>query len=199
MTDMSHKAQQPLLAVEEIPAVEPGWERWTRALGFGFVALVVIGLIGLLSYGLLNKGGEGGALKLNRDAPDFSLNLFSGGTFTLSENLGKPVVMNIWASWCDSCRDEAPVLEQGWWTFRDKGVVFVGVDVMDKREDALKFIEEFNVTYPNGPDESDIYFDYGTTGVPETFFINREGKIVMKFMGPMTSEQLSGFVEELLQ
>jgi len=161
----------------------------------------VLALVTLLAYGLLNKGGEGGAgvLRLGRDAPDFTLNLFEGGTFTLSEKGGKPVVVNIWASWCPSCREEAPVLEEGWRQFKDRGVIFVDVDWQDNREDALKFIEEFNITYPNGPDESNIYFDYGATGVPESFFINREGKIVLKFVGPMKPEQLSAFVEELLR
>jgi cytochrome c biogenesis protein CcmG/thiol:disulfide interchange protein DsbE len=91
------------------------------------------------------------------------------------------------------------VLEQGWRSYRDQGVTFVGVNVMDTRGDAEAFLEEFDITYPNGPDEGDIYFDYGTTGVPETFFINRDGVIVVKFFGPLSPEQLSALVEELLQ
>ena len=61
----------------------------------------------------------------------------------------------------------------------------------------LRFLREFDITYPNGPDENDIYFDYGATGIPETFFINRDGVIVLKFLGPLNAEQLSAFVEEL--
>jgi cytochrome c biogenesis protein CcmG/thiol:disulfide interchange protein DsbE len=90
-------------------------------------------------------------------------------------------------------------MEQGWRDFRDQGVIFVGVNVMDSRGDAEAFLEEFDVTYPNGPDESNIYFDYGATGTPETFFIDRDGVIVQKFMGPISAEQLSAYVEELLQ
>jgi cytochrome c biogenesis protein CcmG/thiol:disulfide interchange protein DsbE len=139
-----------------------------------------------------------GAASLNREAPDFTLNLFGGGTFTLSENHGQPVVMSIWASWCDSCRQEAADVEEVWRSFQDQGVIFVGVNVMDSRGDAEAFLEEFEITYPNGPDESDIYLYYGATGTPETFFINRDGVIVQKFMGPISAEQLSASVEDLL-
>jgi cytochrome c biogenesis protein CcmG/thiol:disulfide interchange protein DsbE len=192
--------EEGLTAAREERAVQPAWTRWTRRLGFAFVALVVLGLVTLLAYGLLNKSEAGiGALRLNRVAPDFTLNLFGGGSFTLSENRGKPVVMNIWASWCDSCREEAADLEQVWRSYRGEGVVFVGVDVLDNDGDAKKYLKEFDITYPNGPDESDVYFEYGVTGVPETFFINRDGVIVLKFAGPLEAETLSAFVEELLQ
>lgn len=197
---MSQEGERPGSAVEEKAARQPAWAAWTRALGFAFVALVVLALVTLLAYSLVNKGESGtGALRLNRDAPDFTLDLFEGGTFTLAENRGKPVVVNFWASWCDTCRDEAPVLEQGWRSFSDKGVVFVGVNVMDNRADALKFIEEFDVSYPNGPDKHNIYFKYGATGVPETFFIDRQGKIILRFVGPLNAEQLATFVGELLR
>ncbi|OGO09444.1 MAG: hypothetical protein A2Y61_04345 [Chloroflexi bacterium RBG_13_60_13] len=169
-------------------------------MGFAFVALVVLGLVALLGYGLLNKGeAKAGALRLNRVAPDFTLNLFGGGSFTLSENRGKPVVLNIWASWCDSCRDEAADFEQVWRSYRGEGVVFVGVNVQDNDGDAKKYLKEFDITYPNGPDESGINFEYGATGVPETFFIDRDGVIVLKYAGPLGAESLSAFVEELLQ
>jgi cytochrome c biogenesis protein CcmG/thiol:disulfide interchange protein DsbE len=183
---MSAEGERPAIALEAEPPLQ--------------LAFVVLAVVGLLAFGLLSEGGRGsGVLRMSREAPDFTLNLFDGGTFTLSENRGQPVVMNIWASWCHSCREEAPVLEQGWRSYRDQGVTFVGVNVMDTRGDAEAFLEEFDITYPNGPDEGDIYFDYGTTGVPETFFINRDGVIVVKFFGPLSPEQLSALVEELLQ
>jgi cytochrome c biogenesis protein CcmG/thiol:disulfide interchange protein DsbE len=138
-------------------------------------------------------------MRLNRDAPDFTLNLVDGGTFTLSENRGRPVVVNFWSAWCDSCRAEAPVLERGWRSFQDRGVIFVGINVMNDRSDAEAFIKDFDVTYANGPDESDIRFDYGTTGHPETFFINRDGVIILKYVGPLNDEQLFDSVEELLR
>ena len=197
---MSAEDERPTTVSEEETSLRPDGGRWTRGLGLALVALVVVALVSLLAFGLLNEGESGmGAASLDREAPDFTLNLFDGGTFTLSENRGQPVVMNIWASWCVSCRQEAADKEQGWRAFRDRGVIFVGVNVMDSRGDAEAFLEEFDITYPNGPDESDIYFDYGAMGTPETFFIDRDGVIVQKFMGPLNAEQLSASVEELLQ
>ncbi len=196
----SAEDERPAVALEAESPLQPTRRRWTRGLGVAPVAFVVLAVVGLLSFGLLSEGGRGsGVLRMSRGAPDFTLNLFDGGTFTLSEKRGQPVVMNIWASWCHSCREEAPVLEQGWRSYRDRGVKFVGVNVMDSRGDAEAFLEEFKITYPNGTDESDIYFDYGAVGVPETFFINRDGVIVLKFFGPLDAEQLSALVEELWQ
>jgi cytochrome c biogenesis protein CcmG/thiol:disulfide interchange protein DsbE len=184
---------------EEETSPPTGRGRWIAGLGFVFIVVVVAALVSLLAFGLHNEGeGEMGAASLNREAPDFTLNLFDGGTFTLSENRGRPVVVNIWASWCQSCQQEAADVEEGWRSFRDQGVVFIGVNVMDSRADAEAFLERFGITYPNGPDESDIYFQYGATGTPETFFIDRDGVIVQKFVGPLTAERLSALVEELL-
>ncbi len=196
---MSVGGERPTTVSGEETSARPDWSRWTRGLGFAFVALVIAMLVSLLAFGLVNEGESGtGSAMLNREAPDFTLNLFGGGTFTLSENRGRPVVMNIWASWCQSCRQEAADMEEGWRSYRDQGVIFVGVNVMDSRGDAEAFLEQFEITYPNGPDESDIYFHYGATGTPETFFINRDGVIVQKFVGPISAEQLSASVEELL-
>jgi cytochrome c biogenesis protein CcmG/thiol:disulfide interchange protein DsbE len=184
----------------EDTAPRSNWGRWTRGVVFAFVALVVAALVGLLAFGLLNKGEEGsGSSMLNREAPDFALSLFNGGTFTLSENRNQPVVMNIWASWCEPCWEEASVLEGSWRSFRDQGVIFVGVNVMDSRGDAEAFLKQFDVTYPNGPDESDIYLRYRATGTPETFFIDRDGVIVERFMGPLDADHLSTSVEDLLK
>jgi len=169
-----------------------------RNLSFAVVLAAVAALVFLLFYGLTDRGGA----TPRRPAPEFSVELFDasgGGTFTKADLTGRPAVVNFWASWCAPCEDEAPHLEQVWQEYKDRGVVFLGIAVDDDDDDAQAFIRKHGITYPNGPDESDIGLDFGRLGVPETFFIDREGQIVRQFMGPVNSEQLRAFLEELLE
>ncbi len=168
------------------------------------VFLGVVVLMALLGYGLVRLSSaapaspsEPIALRSGKQASDFSIKLFSGDGFRLSDQRGKVVVVNFWASWCPPCREEAPVLERAWQAYKDKGVVFVGVDVWDTEKDALSFIKEFGITYSNGPDPNgEIAIDYGLTGVPETWFIDREGRLVRRWTGALTDEQITAFIEE---
>ncbi|MCL5962742.1 MAG: TlpA family protein disulfide reductase [Chloroflexi bacterium] len=145
-------------------------------------------------------GSNGESTRALPDAGDFHLKLFDGGEVRLSELRGKPVVVNFWASWCPPCQDEAPVLEKAWRTYKDKGVVFLGVDVQDSESDARAFIKKYGLTYSNGPDDSRrILEDWMVTNIPTTFFINREGKILRKWVGPLNETQLSILVESLLK
>ena len=171
-----------------------------RMLGFGFVVAVVLALVLMLGYGLASKQGDTGSSLLAREAPDFTLELFDGNTLTLSDLRGQPVVVNFWASWCPTCREEAADLEKVWRDYKDRGVVFVGVNVSDERQDALDYIDEFEITYSNGPDHGkETYNAYGVTGFPETFFVNSQGIVVRKFVGPVDQQTLAAFVEDLLK
>lgn len=147
----------------------------------------------------LSKSSSLGYLQ-GATAPDFTFTLFDGTKLTLSNLRGKPVVLNFWASWCPPCREEAPALEKGWEVYKDKGVQFLGVDIQDTEKDARAFMKEFGITYPNGQDTGNgISTSYGITGVPETFFISKEGKITRHWIGPIEEKQLSSFIESLLQ
>ena len=171
-----------------------------RMLGFAFVVAVVLALVLMLGYGLASKQGNTGNSLLAHEAPNFTLELFDGNTVTLSDLRGQPVVVNFWASWCPTCREEAADLENVWRDYKGRGVVFVGVNVSDARQDALGYVKEFDITYSNGPDPGKkIYDAYGVTGFPETFFVNRQGIIVRKYVGPLDEQTLAAFLEELLQ
>ena len=144
--------------------------------------------------------GASGAARVSLPAADFALPLFSGGEITLASLKGKPVVINFWSSWCPPCRDEAPTLEKTWRLYRERGVTFLGVDIQDKEEDALAFVEEYDITYPNGRDlNGRITIDYGVSGIPITFFVDREGMIVSRWVGAISENLLVERVEELLR
>ncbi|MFN8527751.1 MAG: TlpA disulfide reductase family protein [Anaerolineae bacterium] len=112
-------------------------------------------------------------------APDFTITTYDGQPFRLSDQRGKVVVINFWASWCGPCRDEAPLLESLWQEYRDRGVVFVGVAYADLDSDSQAHLAEFGVTYPNGPDVGTVISkqQYHIVGVPETFVIDQEGAV----------------------
>ena len=91
-------------------------------------------------------------------------------------------------------------LEKVWQLYKDKDVIFIGVDVQDRAADAQTFITEFGITYPNGPDAgSKISIDYGVSGLPVTFFTNREGRIISRWVGAISEGLLIAHIEEILQ
>lgn len=160
-------------------------------------ALFIIGLMAVFGWKMFDS-----AQSLSEDAlaPDFTLALFDGGELTLSELRGKVVVVNIWASWCIPCRDEAPFLERAWRRFRDRDVIFIGIAYLDTDKESRAFIQEFDITYPNGPDiGTQIARQYRITGVPETFFVAKDGRLVDLEIGPLSEARLVGAIETLLQ
>jgi cytochrome c biogenesis protein CcmG/thiol:disulfide interchange protein DsbE len=174
-----------------------------RVLVPGVTVLAIVGFVALLVAGLIIREpltGASGATRVNQPAADFTLPLLGGGEVTLSSLRGKPVVINFWASWCPPCRDEASVLEKMWQAYRNRGVTFIGVDIQDTEEAARAYIEEFQVTYPNGRDiDGRITIDYGVSGIPVTFFIDGEGLIVSRWVGAVDEALLTTGIEELLE
>jgi len=174
------------------------------------VIAVVAVLGGLFLYGLLRgpPNRDMPSQLVGKPAPDFSLPLYQrfqdayGDTFKLSEHVGTPMVINFWASWCNPCFQEAPLLQAAYDRYRDKGVLFVGVQTQDRGQyDAgRKFISRFAYTFPVGMDnDSSIGVDYALFGVPETFFVNRQGVVAFKQVGPLTEGVMSREIEAILQ
>lgn len=171
---------------------------WRRLL---ILAAIVILLIWLLAYGFTrDPRALGPSLILGKEAPPFSLRLFDGSNLNLADIRGNIVFLNFWASWCPPCRAEARMLEAGWQRYKDRGVIFLGVNVFDREEDARNFLREFGVTYPNGWDLTNkIAVDYGVWGLPETFVIEREGRITYKHVGAIGRETLIARLDQALQ
>lgn len=171
-------------------------EEKKRGFGKYLVLIVALAFAGLLGYGLLTAGDD--RVEAGK-APDFNLTSFDGEQYRLSDLEGQVVVVNFWATWCISCKDEATELEQAWRDFQDDGVVFLGVDYLDQKPLNLEWIDRYDITYPNGDDiQGRIYNAYGVQGLPETFVINRNGEISKVFVGAVTQDQLSVAILEAL-
>ncbi len=156
-----------------------------------------------MAWGLMNKEpvtGQSGFALIDRPAPAFTTSLFDGGELALSDLEGRPVVINFWASWCAPCRDEAIPLERAWLAYRERDVVFVGIDTQDTEDAARAYLAEFGITYPNGRDEDGrISIEYGIVGLPATFFIDRKGIVVSRWVGAIPEATLVQRVEALLE
>jgi cytochrome c biogenesis protein CcmG/thiol:disulfide interchange protein DsbE len=190
MTDIE---QSPL--IQPLPAAEPKAQIWSTGARV-LVILGVLSFIGLLGWGLYQVQKE----PLEKGmAPDFSLTSFEGQTYTLSELRGKVVIINFWASWCPPCREEAAYLEQTWRKYKDQGVIFIGVDYADAEKPALAYIDEFDITYFNGPDlGTRISQMYNIKGVPETYYVAKDGTLRGNKIGPLKAPELDNKIEELL-
>jgi cytochrome c biogenesis protein CcmG, thiol:disulfide interchange protein DsbE len=126
-------------------------------------------------------------------APDFELSrLGGGGKLRLTSLQGKVVLLNFWASWCVPCKEEAPRLEAAWRRWRDRGVVVVGLDTNDFSSDGRGFMRRHGVTYPNVHDGPGKTADrYGGSGLPETWFVSRDGRLVVEHVnGPLVAQQI---------
>ncbi len=156
----------------------------------------VLALLALMAFGLAKT--TRGPLE-SGPAPDFTLVGYDGRTLTLSQLRGNVVIVNFWASWCLPCREEAAYLERTWREYRDRGVVFIGVDWVDTEREALAYIQEFDVTYVNGPDIGERIADaYRIRGVPETFFIDQAGTLHGVQIGPLSPPMLQDKIEQML-
>jgi cytochrome c biogenesis protein CcmG/thiol:disulfide interchange protein DsbE len=129
-------------------------------------------------------------------APGFALTTLDGEAVDLASLAGKPLVLNFWATWCQPCKLEHPNLLEG--ARRNPGVAFLGVLYGDTPEKAKRYLDRVGSAYPTLVDPGQrTAMDYGVGGVPETFFIDREGRIVKKLAQPLSATELQRQVEAI--
>jgi len=164
------------------------------------IPLAVVPVLVLLAYGFRTDPREIPSPLVGRPASSFKLTAFDGKPVALESLRGQVVIVNFWASWCyPACYEEAPSLERAWKTYKDHGLVMVGVNYQDKDEPARRFLTQFGHTFPNAPDPgSRVAVDYGVYGVPETYFIDKKGRVRFKQVGPVSDEMLKSQIERLL-
>lgn len=156
-----------------------------RGCTIAVVVAILLALLGMLFVSL--ERAQQGPLAVGSRMPDFELTTYDGHTWRTAELRGRVLVINFWASWCQPCAQEAALLEDAFREFGDDGVVFLGVNYADTEPEALAYLEEYGVTYPNGPDrETRIAQAFRIRGVPETYVVNSEGIVTARKIGPIT-------------
>ena len=185
-----------------------------RLVGRVVAVAIAVLFVALLVYGLLSKAtndtiDDGLRRSHSAPAPALALPVLDRGSLgpvlgarvgptlaapglTLSELRGIPLVLNFWASWCDPCKAEAPVLQRAWQQARAGGVLFLGLNMQDITDDAHAFIRDARITYPSIRDRSSgVARRWGVTGLPETFFISPDGRVVGHVIGAVSQQQLA--------
>lgn len=169
---------------------------WVVALAF----TILVAFLVLIGLGL--RRVQSGPIAVGQNVPDFSLTTFDGQAFNTKDYAGKVILVNFWASWCKPCEQEARELEEAYQYYKPGGeVLFLGVDWVDTEPEALGFISKFGITYPNGPDlGTKIAQMFRIQAVPETYVIDRNGRLAYVKKGPFESTaEITAVIDNLLK
>jgi len=178
-----------------------GVPTWVQIIIWVFL----VGLLAIVAMGL-NRAQQG-TVQPGQVIDNFTLPLFSGyehegkSEVNLDDFRGKIVVLNFWASWCKPCEQEAAEMQSAWEQYEPTGeVVFLGVDYVDTEPEARVYLKKFGITYPNGPDLATSISQYfRIKGVPETYFIDRDGVLHYVQVGPFSSiQQIENIIDPML-
>jgi cytochrome c biogenesis protein CcmG/thiol:disulfide interchange protein DsbE len=161
--------------------------RWLAATAAGIFA--ILALLGL-SSGI-------GVARLST-APEFDLPLLGGGRVTNADLLGRAAVINVWASWCLPCREEAPMLRRVHAAADPERVVFLGVIRGDREQDAQRFVEDFDLAYANAVGDGGFARQFGVRGLPMTYVVDPAGRMIARHFGPISEQRLTALIEEAL-
>ena len=181
------------------------WRLVSRFALQGAAVALVASLVALLVWQLTTRQAGASLVEAVENgeaprAPGLELPPLEGGApVSLASYRGKGVVLNFWASWCEPCKREAPMLERAWREHRDRGLVVLGVNAHDFERDARGFVERYGLTYPIVHDGPGASLDrYGLTGFPETWWIDRRGRLVAYSRGEFSEEELERNIDRVL-
>ncbi len=173
----------------------------TRLLAGVLSGAAVLALAVLVVVNVVGASGspaqEGSASRSGEPAPEVTFERWDGGTGTLADYRGRPLVLNFWASWCPPCRAEMPGFEQVHQNFGDE-VAFLGLDLQDDRADAEALVAQTGVTYDLGVDPTgEVFQVFDGIGMPTTVFISAGGEVLDRHTGTLTEQQLTERIEML--
>lgn len=180
-------------------------QRRSVLIGVGVPVLLVFALF---AWGVVQNDGQAGRPGINDQFgevdlsveafTDFELTTLDGDIISIEDYRGNVVMIDFWSSWCAPCRAEGPILAETYRAWRDRGVVFIGIAIWDTEGAVRDFIELNGIEYVNGIDASGLTaVDFGVTGIPEKFFVNADGEIVRKVIGPNTRASLDSILTDL--
>jgi len=190
--------------------------RRVRLLDVGITLGVI--LVVVVVFLVFNRGGDaeeglfskfnpftgsiptGPAPEIGKPAPDFTVNLLDGSVFRLSEQKGKVVWLNFWATWCPPCRAEMPDIQEVWEEEQGSDLVLVAVDYAESTQTVTEFVEKLGLTFPIGMDSTgQITTNYRVSGFPSHFMIDRNGILREIRVGLMNQATMRAKLEGLKQ
>lgn len=167
-----------------------------RILGWAFGGGLVSLLLAALGWGLVHPASQVASTLVGRSTPALTITTLDGRYLNLASFRGTPTVINFWASWCVPCKQEAPELNAAAREYSGR-VQFLGVDMQDSDAAARSYQAEVMSPYPVGPASKGSYLDWGVTKPPETFFVDRQGVVVSRILGPVDRQQLEVYISQL--
>ena len=165
---------------------------------------VVLILLAAVLFGLLAvqacTPSSASAVSVGKPAPDFTLVDLEGNQISLSDFRGETVFVNFWATWCPPCRAEMPEIEAIYQEYKDKGVVVIGVDIQETKEEVLQYVQEGGYSWTFVLDTTgEVTTNYQITGIPSSFFIDREGIIRAMNIGAITKRAMEANLAKAMQ